>query len=293
MNDSTYILYPQPSAAIDTSAVDTAVVLDSRLDTLLIAGSVKMPLKTDAAPEATTLVEETPAWLDGLEPEPRNTQPANRSSFLLVLAVMFVIFTFNFRSMSRLLKTYWSELSTVRNSRDNIFDEHTAGDTRVLVQLIIQSILSLGIIFTAGICRIAADAPQSFDTVALASVTGYTALYYIILMLGYHVVGYTFTTAERHHDWVRSFNAQQAIMGMLLVVPAMLVVFYPTIAKGVIWLSMAVYMCGRALFIFKGFRIFYTNVGSLLYFILYLCTLEILPLIFVYKISYYTIFGTI
>ncbi|MDE6655263.1 MAG: DUF4271 domain-containing protein [Muribaculaceae bacterium] len=36
------------------------------------------------------------------------------------------------------------------------------------------------------------------------------------------------------------------------------------------------------MFIIKGFRIFYHKIWSLLYFILYLCTLEIVPLIILY-----------
>ncbi|WP_367617564.1 DUF4271 domain-containing protein, partial [uncultured Duncaniella sp.] len=31
------------------------------------------------------------------------------------------------------------------------------------------------------------------------------------------------------------------------------------------------------------FRLFYDNFGSLLYFILYLCTLEIVPLVLIYR----------
>ncbi|MDE6169760.1 MAG: DUF4271 domain-containing protein, partial [Duncaniella sp.] len=44
------------------------------------------------------------------------------------------------------------------------------------------------------------------------------------------------------------------------------------------------YFLTRILFICKGFRLFYDNFGSLLYFILYLCTLEIVPLVLIYRV---------
>ncbi|MDE5596138.1 MAG: DUF4271 domain-containing protein, partial [Muribaculaceae bacterium] len=38
-------------------------------------------------------------------------------------------------------------------------------------------------------------------------------------------------------------------------------------------------------FIWKGFSIFYNNIFSLVYFILYLCALEIIPLIYVFQLA--------
>ncbi|MBP3590263.1 MAG: DUF4271 domain-containing protein, partial [Muribaculaceae bacterium] len=40
-----------------------------------------------------------------------------------------------------------------------------------------------------------------------------------------------------------------------------------------------IYVSARLIFIIKGFKIFYNGFISLIYFILYLCTLEIVPLI--------------
>ncbi|MBR5727625.1 MAG: DUF4271 domain-containing protein, partial [Muribaculaceae bacterium] len=45
------------------------------------------------------------------------------------------------------------------------------------------------------------------------------------------------------------------------------------------------YICARFIFIFKGIRIFYSNLLSILYFILYLCGVEIVPLIVIYGIT--------
>lgn len=47
------------------------------------------------------------------------------------------------------------------------------------------------------------------------------------------------------------------------------------------------YLMVRVMFIYKGFRIFYINSFSLVYFILYLCTLEIAPVLMFVKLARY------
>ncbi len=51
-----------------------------------------------------------------------------------------------------------------------------------------------------------------------------------------------------------------------------------------LWLSAAIYAASRAVFVVKGFKIFYHKLRSLLYFILYLCTLEIIPVLLIYRL---------
>ncbi|MDE6061420.1 MAG: DUF4271 domain-containing protein, partial [Duncaniella sp.] len=51
----------------------------------------------------------------------------------------------------------------------------------------------------------------------------------------------------------------------------------------VVTIAIICYVLVRLIFIFKGFRLFYDNFGSLLYFILYLCTLEIVPPVLLWR----------
>lgn len=270
LNDSLLIL-----PAADEASVPR---LDSHIDTLVVARCrAALQSKRSDAVETVT-VAQPPAWEQGLEPAARTTGPDNNSGFLLVIAVLFVVMIFNFRHLKRLAGTYIEELIKVRSGRDNVFDERPAGDTRVLVMLILQAVISEGILLAGNLCGIG-----SLTVAGVAAVSGVIAIYYIAMLLGYNVVGYTFAPAGVHRDWVRGFNASQALLGILLVVPAVLSIFYPYAATAVITVSAVIYVLVRLLFIFKGFRIFYTNIGSLVYFILYLCTLEIIPIIYVYK----------
>lgn len=84
---------------------------------------------------------------------------------------------------------------------------------------------------------------------------------------------------------MRGFFASQALLGLMLTVPALSLIFYPGAAAIVVWVGVALYVIARLLFFSKGFRFFYTNLFSLLYFILYLCTVEIAPILFMWRMS--------
>ncbi|MCM1033274.1 MAG: DUF4271 domain-containing protein [Odoribacter sp.] len=281
--DSLYII--KPAATVSST-------LDTRLDTALIDARPRIDVIQPVMP--LTREEMQPAWMSGLEPASRVMQPGHQSGFLMILALMAVVLIYNFRHLSRLVHTYMDELIKVRRGRDNVFDERPAGDTRVLILLITMAIVCCGTLLSTAI----ADTPGAPGLTNLsggkvAAVTTVAALYYFALLCGYNLVGYAFTTPEQQRDWVRGYNASQALLGLALVIPATLAIFYPEVTSTVVLISLCIYLAARLLFIFKGFRIFYTNFGSLLYFILYLCTLELIPLIFVYKCSQTVLHHTI
>lgn len=224
-------------------------------------------------------------WHGGLEPEPRPMQPGNRSGFLVLIALLAVVMTFNFKYLGRVLRQYGKEVWEFRRGRENVFDERPDGDTRILLLLLMQCVICIGILLCAGICRIDLASPSTMTGAAVGVVIGICGLYYVAEIVAYNVVGYTFTTPAGRREWLRGFNASQGLLGIMLIIPAVLAVFYPPLTRAAVIAGIALYLCARLVFIIKGFKIFYDNFGSLLYFILYLCTLEIIPVIFVYECS--------
>ena len=83
--------------------------------------------------------------------------------------------------------------------------------------------------------------------------------------------------------WVRGYNVSAAISGIVLIYPTFIATFYPETTNAMIITALILFILIKSLFVIKGMRIFYDKIYSLLYFILYLCTLEIIPLIFVYS----------
>ncbi len=258
---------------------ETMHAFDPVLDTARLQALVPADTSTTAA------VAEPPAWEAGLEPNSRPEQPGNRTGFLLAITLLFVILAYNFKDIKRLIKTYVEELTKIRRGRDNVFDERPASDTRILILLITLFVVSGGILLAAGISVATGHNHEPMPVAYALRVIGVAGAYYIFQLAAYQTVGYTFTTPEGRREWIRGFNSSQALSGLLLALPAAITIFYPHTMQWTTLIGLFVYVMARILFIMKGFRIFYDKFSGLLYFILYLCTLEIIPLIWVYICS--------
>ena len=69
------------------------------------------------------------------------------------------------------------------------------------------------------------------------------------------------------------------LLGILLIPVVGALLVWPSACKILLIFAIILYFCCRIAFICKGFRIFYSNLPSLVYFILYLCSVEIVPLV--------------
>ena len=98
-----------------------------------------------------------------------------------------------------------------------------------------------------------------------------------------------FSLPDGRRQWLRGFNASQSLAGLALIIPALLTIFYPDAARPTLIVAGCIYFLARVIFIAKGFRIFFTRITSLVYFILYLCTLEIIPVILVYQAAMFLV----
>ena len=264
----------EPMASVPVSEKDTIAENDSvAADTIT---AIPIPAVSKAAPPP------PPAWTAGLEPAPlarrADTDPVLSASIVILLLVMMMCI----RHSRRLIPAMIKDLLSVR-TRKKSFDEHTANESRVIILFGIQFTVFAGILLSAG-ADIATGHPPLTDTaMTLLPTLALCGIYYIFQICAYWTVGFTFATSTGRRLWLRGFNASQSLLGFVMAIPALVVVFYPDAAGGALATAVAFYVFARLIFIFKGLRIFYQNFFSLLYFILYLCTLEIIPLIVVFK----------
>lgn len=101
----------------------------------------------------------------------------------------------------------------------------------------------------------------------------------LIQFVGYRVVGYAFTTSGNTIVWIRSLAIEIAMAGYWMVIPALGAMFYPGLAFSMFWLGAGIFLLLRMALWIKCFRIFYDSPFSIVYFFLYLCTLETVPLL--------------
>jgi hypothetical protein len=264
-------------------ATDSVIAADSTytaLDTTALAFEHEQALlRGDIVEEPVEQAPEPPQWLTGLEPVPRPVTAATDSSLMGILVALLLLVTLSFRRCGHLFKTLFKDLWTVRTRAKN-FDEHTSNESRLMGLYSVQLTVYMGILLHAA-TNIYHGAPIMADGFAVtAKLMLLYAAYYLFQFVAYATVGYAFAEGEKRRHWMRGFNASQALLGFGLALPALTTVFYPSAALTMLQIAAALYVLARIVFIFKGFKIFYHKISSLVYFILYLCTLEVIPVIF-------------
>ena len=239
--------------------------------------------------DAAYVVEPLPSVSEGVvdacreDGIPLPVRPGYDSGVLTMILASFLVVAFSFKSGQRLWKTFFADLVSVRR-RANVFDERTADENWVITAMLMQTCIYEGILlFTLMPWRQAADAIGVFAVVGL--MVALSVGFYLFQYTGYQLVGYAFLDSTARSVWVRGFNASQSILGFTLIVPALGALFNPDDSSWLLWICAALYVIARLVFIFKGFRIFYRGIGTLFYFILYLCTLEIIPVLMVYLVA--------
>ena len=174
--------------------------------------------------------------------------------------------------------------------RENLFEDHTVNETGIQVALIANTCIAQAFIIYSAVQLVwPALAPMLQRSVFthIAAYCGLAVGFYISQWAVYKVFGYTFTDKVGSKLWLDGFKASQSLLGLLLLPVAVLLLLYPSHGKLLLSIGVAFYIAARLIFIYKGFRIFYGNLPSLLYFLLYLCAVEMVPLAIMTSVTYW------
>lgn len=220
-----------------------------------------------------------PGWMSGIRVEERPVTPGADTGILAMVVMLLVLVGLNMRHVRRLFRAITQDLWSVRR-RANAFDDHTAKETRTILILLLQLCVFEGILLFLWLGDTGPATRDVFRPVAW--LTCLAIGLYLFELLACTTVGYVFTDKVNAAQWRRGLNASSVILGILLTLPTLVSLFYPSVTGAMLWLAAGLYIATRLVYVAKGFRIFYNNFPSLLYFILYLCTLEIIPLIATY-----------
>ena len=226
--------------------------------------------------ESTTITTGVVPYTRGIVPRERAMLPGYDSGIACLLIGAFLLIAFNLRHYTTMLKSLPRDLFSVRR-RDNLFEEHTLNETGLLLSLIILLCLNVAIVATACVTAASVAPPLTHIATILIFAVAMGA-YYVAQLCAYTTVGAVFADADVSRLWLKGFNASQSILGLALVIPALVVVFDPAAVIPVAIVAAGLYLIARMICIYKGFRLFYHKVSSFVYFILYLCTLEVAPL---------------
>ncbi|MCD8288003.1 MAG: DUF4271 domain-containing protein [Porphyromonadaceae bacterium] len=107
----------------------------------------------------------------------------------------------------------------------------------------------------------------------------FALLYFLVQQGVFTFLARVFSFDARSQGWLGTHVTINLLLGICLFPFAFLAVYLPEISQGCLFISVGIYIVSRILFIVKGMKLFLRNFITLLYFILYLCALEIAPLL--------------
>ena len=203
------------------------------------------------------------------------------SLLLLLLIVFAFVFRANFQQFVKMLKD-----AVFVKERSNLFDESGPGSNSFFRNFMTFQMLFLCSIALFAIARIEGLVGNLSENEVLAAIgTAFVVLFlfYQFKQLSYYFLGGIFADPEKYRLWKTNYNAIMGTWGILLYIPVMWLVFVGIYVTIPILLFGILYILCRFAIIYKTIRIFHKKSTGLLYISLYLCTQEILPLVFLYE----------
>ena len=261
----------EPAENADATADDVEAQIDSII-----------PVDTVPVQQTVITVAEPPAWENGLEPIERPGHTGHNQGVITIIVLIMLGLCLNFKNIRRVWGTLVKNLNNPRT--DQPAEHNTDVERRTIFFLLCVTVIFISLLANAGLSQMF---PWQFffDLPTTLRIIGLVAGYFIFQYAIYWTIGYAFSSDEGRTRWIEGFTASMTMLGISLLVPGLAVLFYPGITVVAVDIAAVLYVVARFLFIRKGFRIFYTNSASIVYFILYLCSLEIVPITILFYLA--------
>lgn len=246
------------------------------------------PLPGETLREGIVLINPASEYIRraGDEPKQNISGGSGMSWIYLALLFLFCVIGLKFKGNSRYVKALVADLTDTR-VRHNAFDE-TVRETSLLVLLNLMWAACAGVLLWVllleGIPSGFADSLsiQVSAPVGIGICIGIAAAYLLLTMLAYWIVGNVFADRAQTRVWLKGAAASTGLQTAALFPVALLTLAYPVWNSTMLIIAACVFGIGKIIFLYKGFRIFFTQISSWLLFLYYLCSLEIVPLILSY-----------
>ena len=205
--------------------------------------------------------------------------------------VLFILFVLCFFISMQCIGNYRQLLTAMlrrlfrQQERESIFSETVNNEFLIKLILCLQTILMSSILIY---CIFSHTLNLPFETTALlvralevtAGIILLFVLYKFVINFG---VGLVFSQRENIQLWNNLFFSMVSLSGIVLFFPAVLIFYFPKTYYICAYLFLFYFLFVKILTFYKLYTIFFQQKSTLLYFILYLCAQELLPLFFIYK----------
>ncbi len=226
---------------------------------------------------ADTVVAEV---LRGFEGITRATHPSSENWVFLVVLAQFILLCLVFaRSYGWVIGTVVSFFKV--KERESLFSKTTIIDvqSRFILLLFAVSVYSFLVLF------LLMPNVISFNIVAYGKVFAVSIAYLLLKYIAGFIIGYVFTQPidlnNARKGYVDAFNLLAVIL-----YPFLLIRLYADFENfyNLRYIALIFIVLAYLLFIIKLFQIFYQKIVTSFYILLYLCTLEIIPLVVLFQV---------
>ncbi|MGM9806194.1 MAG: DUF4271 domain-containing protein [Candidatus Aphodosoma sp.] len=195
---------------------------------------------------------------------------------IMILLVLMTVFAVNRHQ-------YMSQLRNLANNRERvmIYDVEQksllAGVLLWVVVIMSYALLMFSfLVFVSGLSDI--SLPHYFLLVVGS------ALFFGVKWLLFKALGAVFGIRDRESNYTQSYFIIIALSGIFSLVIATAFIYTSGSMANILWWVYFVFVILFFIFVFfKAIQVFYCGIGSLFYIFLYLCALEIMPAVLVWK----------
>jgi len=206
--------------------------------------------------------------------------PQTESWVFIILVLLFFLFVYSISQSVGLISDTIKNFFQVKD-RSSIFSKATVNDTRFRFFLIIFAIGSIS--FYAYLLLHNPAIAFSIKEFSLILLT--TGLFFGIKSLVFDLIGYVFLNTSNLKMAKEAYFNVVSFWGVCLFPILILQIYIPHNFVDITQiLSLIVSVSAGLLIIIKLFQIFFQKILASFYILLYLCTLEILPLIILFRV---------
>ena len=205
--------------------------------------------------------------------------PLHDDTFFALLLAGLVVFLLFIRHRKRILS--WQSDGKTEHYRDSNRSKHLLGINAHLRNLFLAyTFLVEGALGAIALFVVGQPLPLSggyaVNTLLLALPS---ALYFLLQQGIFVLLAAIFSSDARGREWCDTHLIINLLLGIGLFPFAFVATYLPEAAQTCLICAIILYLLTRILFIIKGVKLFLRDFRCLLYFILYLCALEIAPLL--------------
>ncbi len=249
-------------------------------DTILTDSIIKVDsAKTIISDTTDTILQVQPAF-SGFNGIGIPSSPQNEPWVFGAILIMFALFVYSVARSSVWLKESVRSFFKVKD-RISIFSKSTARDYESKIFLIIFSIC----VFSLYLYTTMNQGSEHFGFLTFTKFLGITVAFFIFKAAFIEILGYIFLNRAILKIIRDSYYNIFIYLG-ILIFPLLIIKIYSIeiLTNYTDLAALILFGCAFILLIIKLFQIFFDNIADTFYLLLYLCTLEILPLFYILRV---------